>query len=435
MFGFFKKSVGKSSKSSKPNKGKKRSARYQKERKIAEGPDAKKRMVLAKSTDTHQEILYYLAEHDPDYKVRMAVAKNKSTPLQASTVLDKDVNENVRMALAYRLIDLLPELTENRHSQLYAFTVQSLGILALDEVLKIRKALSSTLKDHAHAPPNVVSKLAHDLEQDVSEPVLRFCIALTDDELIDILKSHPASWAVQAIAQRKTVSKRVSKGVIDRNDSKASKMLIENEGADITEELLMEIIEKARNYPEWHKPVATRNNLPVGVAKALAAFADDSVRDILNGRPDFDKKSIEEISEIFVRRMEFASSQDAVEDAPVMRAARMYKEGRLNEDTVSDALAMRDTEFVHAAIARLAKTSIPMVEKIFDMHAAKPIVSLCWLAGLPMRLALQLQQELGHVQAEELLYPKGGTDYPLTKDEMLWQLEFLGVESQHKLIR
>jgi len=46
-----------------------------------------------------------------------------------------------------------------------------------------------------------------------------------------------------------------------------------------------------------------------------------------------------------------------------------------------------------------------------------------------MRLALKLQQELGQVQTKELLYPRGGTDYPLTEEEMIWQLDFLGLEA------
>ena len=44
-----------------------------------------------------------------------------------------------------------------------------------------------------------------------------------------------------------------------------------------------------------------------------------------------------------------------------------------------------------------------------------------------MRFAFKLQQELGHVPADELIYPKEGTDYPMDDDEMKWQLEFLGM--------
>jgi hypothetical protein len=64
------------------------------------------------------------------------------------------------------------------------------------------------------------------------------------------------------------------------------------------------------------------------------------------------------------------------------------------------------------------------------LKAPKPIVAVCWRAGLSMRFALLLQQQLGQVQPTELLYPRGGTDYPLTKDELLWQLNFLGLKAR-----
>ncbi len=41
------------------------------------------------------------------------------------------------------------------------------------ELLKIRKALASTLKDHAYTPPKVAGQLARDVEREVSESTVR----------------------------------------------------------------------------------------------------------------------------------------------------------------------------------------------------------------------------------------------------------------------
>ena len=174
------------------------------EKDIARSGSPKKRLTLARDSQTSKEILYYLAENDPDPKVRRAVAENAAMPVQVSPVLATDRDQDVRLALAGRLVDLLPGMSQDKQSQLYAYVVQALGTLALDEVLKIRVALSSTLKDHAHTPPKIAGQLARDVEREVSEPILRFCAALSDDDLIGILKSHPASWVVQAIAGRRS---------------------------------------------------------------------------------------------------------------------------------------------------------------------------------------------------------------------------------------
>ena len=143
----------------------------------------------------------------------------------------------------------------------------------------------------------------------------------------------------------------------------------------------------------------------------------------------FDEASIEGIAVIFKRRLAFAGQQEREKEDPQKKIARLEKEGDLTEEMVSDALAMGERDFVYLAIARMAGTSPAMVKKIFSMKTGKPIVALCWRAGLTMRFALQLQKELGQVQARDLLYPRGGTDYPLTKDELIWQLEFLGLKA------
>ncbi len=405
-------------------------AKYDREKAIAMGGDLKARVSLAGDSKTHQEILYYLAQHDDDVKVKKALAMNVSTPVQASPILAGDSNEDVRFALAERLVKLLPELNHERQSQLYAFAVQALGTLALDEVLKIRKALSSTLQDYGEAPPDVVGALARDIEREVSEPILKFCTAVSDEVLLEILKEHPATWAVQAIAGRKKISKIISRAVIDTKDRPGGAVLIGNEGAEIDTKTLDIIIERAREYPEWQTHLAARATLPPKMAKTLAGFADRSVQKLLMERTDFDPKIKDELAETFKRRLDFAGEGDKLAHVtPEERVKKLAKEKRLNEETVADALAMRDRDFVCAAMAHLAQTDVKTVEKIFDLKTGKPIVALTWRAKLSMRFALRLQKEIGHVQPKDLVYPRDGTDYPLTHDEMVWQLDFLGIEA------
>ncbi len=401
---------------------------YSEQRESLQSAKVKERLSLAKNTETNKEILYYLAEHDPDPKVRKAVVQNESMPVHVSPVLAMDNDQDVRLALAKRLMGLLPDLSQDKHSQLYAFAVQALGTLALDEVLKIRIALSSTLKDHAYTPPKIAGQLARDVEREVSEPVLRFCAALSDEDLLDILKDHPEGWVVEAIARRDQVSEDVSEAVIETQDVPGGQALIENEGAQIGENLLQVIVDKAREFPEWQKPMALRKSLPLEAARELASFVDASVRDLLVQRGDFDAEEMEEISEVFRRRMDFASKNKVTESEPAqVRLQKAIEAGDVNEDALSDALGMRDYDFVIGGLAYLAKTQDAQVQKIMDMGAAKSITALCWKAGVSMRLALQLQKTMGKVQPKEMLYPKDGSDYPLSEEELQFQVDFLGL--------
>jgi uncharacterized protein (DUF2336 family) len=396
---------------------------YETQRTQAVQGSAAQRAKLAAGKRTQGEILYYLAEKDQDPAVRAAAARNPMTPFQAARILAADKNVDVRLALAERLVKMLPDISRDQHSQLYAYAVQTLGTLALDEVLKVRKALSSALKDHAHTPPKIAGQLARDMEREVAEPILRFCAALPDDDLLDILKQHPAGWAVDAIAGRPHVSGPVSRAVIDTDHAPGGKILLENKGAQIETDLLRDIIQKAREYPEWHEPLAVRKNLPPDMARHLAEFVDDKVRHILASRRDIDKSTVFEITQIVRRRVNFETQKGSVAD----KIVQMVKDGTLNESAVNDALAMRDKDFIVAALAVMVRTSEGNIRRVFDMRAARPICALCHRAGLSMRLCLALQQGVGQVPPKELLYPKGGVDYPLTDDDIKWQLDFLGL--------
>ena len=405
------------------------SSRYEREKVLAVSGSMKERLDLAKSRKTHPEILYFLAQNDPEPEVRRAVAGNELMPLHVSPFLATDNNMDVRMTLAARLVALLPALSEDKHSQLYAYAVQSLGTLALDEVLKIRLALSSTLKDHAFAPPKVAAQLARDVERDVSEPILRFCATLADRDLIEILKSHPASWVVQAIAGRSTVSKVVSAAVINVDDIPGGKVLLGNKGADISTDTLQEIVERAREHKEWQAPLVKRPGLSFSMAKELAEFVDASIRDMLVKRGDFDKDMANEIADVFRRRPDFIKGDPKKAETVEQRVNRLSKKGELNDTTVSDAMAVREYDFVYAALSKLTGYKVAELEEILASASAKPIVAICWKAGLSMRTALTMQQEMAKIAHQKLIYPKGGTDYPMTEDEMEWQIEFLGLEA------
>lgn len=397
--------------------------RYEQEKVVAKSGSTKERLKLAKSPQTHLEILYYLSE-DTDVKVRRAVAVNAATPLHVSRVLAEDEDIDVRLSLAERLLELLPELTEEQHGHLYAFAAQALGILALDEVLKVRLALSSVLKDKMYAPPKVAAQLARDIERRVSEPVLKLCSVIPDEDLIDILMEHPESWVVQAIAGRENLSGDISDAVFETGDVPGSKILIENNSAEISEDTLEKIIEKARLTPEWHKPLALRKHLPADIVLEVVEFVDHSVQKLIMERADFDKHTQESIRTMVKRRMQFLVDDKGRRIDPKKKVQDLYAQDKLDEDAVSDAIALRENGFVLDALSLKTGLDQVIIKRMIDTHSAKAVTALSWKAGFSMRFALQMQKDLAKVTPRELLYPRNGDAYPISEEDMKWQIEF-----------
>tara|TARA_B100001778_G_C18597680_1_gene635594 strand:+ start:1672 stop:2955 length:1284 start_codon:yes stop_codon:yes gene_type:complete len=401
--------------------------RYEQEKILAQSDNPKDRLRLAKSEDTHKEILYFLADQDDNEAVRKAVAKNHQTPIQASKVIAKDKSIDVRMALLRRLCDLLPDLSEEEYTHLYAHAVQALSNLALDEVLKIRKALASSLKDKAYCPPKLAATLAKDIEREVSEPILKYCVAIPDMDLIDILKATKYEWVARAIAQRETIADPVSKAVVDRADDfpKATEDLLKNKRAQINRDTMSLIIEKAKEMPEWHSPLAFRQDLPADMAQKIVSFVSQKIRKKMLARKDFDERTINTIEETTQRRAAFLTDENGKSVSVKQKLDALIKDNRLDEEAISDALGMREYEFVLKALAHLSKIQNKVIQKIVSTKTPKAAMALCWRAGMSTRFAVRFQTELVKIDPKEILYPKGGEVYPLTEDAMLFQLDFL----------
>ena len=80
--------------------------------------------------------------------------------------------------------------------------------------------------------------------------------------------------------------------------------------------------------------------------------------------------------------------------------------------------------FVSAAVALMAALPQEVVQKVASLEGAKGMTALAWKAGLSMRTGVQLQLRLARIAPSKILQPKGGSDFPMTPEEMDWQLDF-----------
>ena len=386
-------------------------------------PDPAVRRQVAENAAVTPEMLYLLAG-DPDPAVRRAVAAHRQTPAQVSPILASDQDVDVREVLLQRLLKLLPDLPPAQQGEVYLATVKALETLAHDEVLRIREALANTLKDVAYAPYSVVKTLAEDLEETVSRPILQLCATLTDEDLLDIISRQSDSWVLPAIAGRDPLSVAITNVIIEHAHEEAGGLLLDNRGAVIDEAGLEALVEQALGVPGWHPKLAGRTGLPNRLALRLAEFVEEAVLKILQGRKDFDAATRTEVASVTRRRLDYLQASKG-KQTPEARARAMLQKG-VDETAMFDAISWNDRPFVLAVLG--AKVGVPaaLIERIFATRAAKAVVAISWQAGFSMRLAMQLQR-LANVLPREMLNARNGQDYPLTSQEMRWQLELVGI--------
>ena len=264
---------------------------YEQARDLARDDDPSVRRLLAERDDLQPEILYFLAEDD-DPEVRRAVARNDTAPRQTNELFVKDQDEAVRLGLAEKICKLAPGLDGDDISKVQQSARDSLEALAKDQLVVVRQLLAETLKDVVDAPADVIRTLALDSAIEVAGPVLENSPVLTDEDLLMIIDSQPASGALSAISRRAEVSESVSDAVIGSDDVDAIGTLLANQSAQIREEALDDLIDRAPQNELWHKPLVARPKLPDGAAERMASFLADNLLEALTSRGDIDADSM-----------------------------------------------------------------------------------------------------------------------------------------------
>ncbi|MGB8841485.1 MAG: DUF2336 domain-containing protein, partial [Aliidongia sp.] len=172
----------------------------------------------------------------------------------------------------------------------------------------------------------------------------------------------------------------------------------------------------------WHEPLVQRPALSAAAAIRLASFVADRLVRMLQSRADLDPATTQAIATLLQDHPTLHPTAEAG-TSPLARARSHYANGTLSEDVLVAALGL-DQDFVIAALALRSRLPPAVVNKILVSHSAKGLTALSWKAGYTMRLALQLQIRLARLPPKARLNPNQGGSYPLTPEEMAWQIEF-----------
>lgn len=429
------------------NQGEAVSLSYEEARDLAAHDDVEVRRTLAARSDVPPEILYFLSV-DKATEVRRVAAANPAVPSKARLKMAGDADNQVRSDVAQRIGEISldtgsagADSTMKSKGEPSAVVIEILEILARDQVTRVRSILAETLKDIADAPPDVIKRLAMDTEIEVSGPVLEFSPVLTDEDLMEIIAAGPANGGVGAISRRSTVTERVADAVVGTNDIEAIADLLGNSSAQIREETLDGLVEQASEVELWHAPLVGRPKLPPRAARQLASIVADSLLHVLEDRTDFDDETMEAVKAMVHRRVsgdgaagggsEKGAPQGVAldylqQDPPIEMAQRLHKSGKLERKILNNAIQASDFGLVFAALVVRSGVNADVAKKILSDNSAKGVVALTWKCGLDMDIAVMIQKRMIHVPPADVL--KGsGKKFPLTEDDMNWQLEFFGV--------
>lgn len=377
---------------------------------------------LARRADADPDVLSFIAA-EGTAAARRAVAANPRAPAQTDRLLADDEDGDVRAELARKIGRLLPDLSRKASDRVSELTLETLQCLAEDELPRVREILAEEVKDLACVPTTVIAKLARDIEC-VAAPILEFSPLLSDADLIEIISSAQARYALSAIARRQALSASVSDAIANAMDIPSVAELLKNATARIRQKTLDKIIAQAERIREWHGPLVMRHDLSQRAIRRIASFVSAALIDELATRNGLDDSTRHTLK----LKMQERLDADGNFGSAVSVVAARHRAGTLDDRFVISAVQDGQRDIVLQALSLLAAVPTDVVDKILDSRLAKPVTALVWRAGLSMRVAFKIQTLLLHLPSAQLLPARGGVYFPLTDDEMRWHLSYFGLD-------
>ncbi|MDP4795971.1 MAG: DUF2336 domain-containing protein [Rhodospirillales bacterium] len=408
---------------------------YDQAKAIAHSGDDQARVNLAEQSDIAPELLYYLAG-DAVPEVRRAVAGNIAAPMHADVLLARDADAGVRATLAEKIAGpAAAGLYASDHLRELAYG--ALSLLAKDQVVRIRQTIAEALREVADAPPDVIRRLAWDVEAVVATPILKYSPVLNDSDLIEIILARPSPGSISAVSARIGVSADVSHAIVDSADIEGIAILLGNKSAQIREETLDRVIADAAHINVWHMPLAMRPKLPSKLAVKIARVVAEDVLKLMQTRMDLPDNVATAVRKVVLERLadgvavlpddllSVSPKGDGVQldDHNIFdKAAKLWAEGALDEAALVRELMEGDGKFAKAIIAVMADVPFVIVQQVCSGHSAKNCVALAWRAGLSAETATLMQEKLCRIKPDNVLRTVDGS-YPLSESEMIWQVD------------
>jgi uncharacterized protein (DUF2336 family) len=383
---------------------------------------------------TSPDILRQLAS-DPSVTVRASLALNPALPDQVIAILRQDTDARVRRILSRKIESLTPTLPDAARQRVQKDAVANLTALVADAALRIRTSIAESVRDMEDGPREIILRLAHDPAVMVCEPVIRFSPMLTQEDLVALIASGPPSTTVMAVANRPRIGPAVSDAIVGCANPEVICALLRNRTAQIREATLDALAAQSEEHTDWQEPLVRRPRLSSRAQRMLADIVSGHLLETLAARDDLDPK----VAVTLRRAMEpdrrisstpqVAATQSAGDpgsDMAFAQAQTLLRAGRIDDRAILDALRRNAALDANAILAAKAGVTMHTIERACGLRSAKAMVSLAWKAGFSAQTAVVLQTMLAQLAPDEILRPAQGAAFPLSEDEMRWQLAFLG---------
>lgn len=262
-----------------------------------------------------------------------------------------------------------------------AFAHKLLRLMADDAVAIVRRTLSVTLKNSTELPRAIAKKIIADIDN-VAIPVLVNSPVLTDEDLVEVLRSK-ASSKIIAIARRAKVSGTLVREIVRFGDSHAVAEVAANDGALIDPAFAATMLDLYHDDDLIKQAFIARKDLPVRVMEKLITMVSDEAAIVINRRHDLPMNlSVELAARARERATLDIVDDDLAERDMQLLIERLHNEGRLVPSIIIRMAGLGRMRLLKHALSTLS--GIRPAKAALMIHDGGPfgLKALCERAGM-----------------------------------------------------
>jgi len=256
--------------------------------------------------------------------------------------------------------------------------------LSRDAEQRVRGALSRNVKALPDLPKDVAVALAEDVAE-IATPILEESSVLTDSDLIRLIAGSDEQKQT-AIARRPSVSESVSDALVATGSENVVGTLVENEGAEISEQTMVGVLETFSGSERIKTGLVKRDAIPLTVAERLVTMVSEKLQAELIGRHGLDEETAANLITQSREKTTVGLAQGADMEAVWQLVTQLRANGRLTDTVLLRAACFGNLAFVEAGLSVLAGVPHENVQALVADPGGKGFKALYQKAGLPAGL-------------------------------------------------
>jgi uncharacterized protein (DUF2336 family) len=278
------------------------------------------------------------------------------TEMQDLLDLAHDKSVDGRSRLVQIVGDLFFDGTDVLSENERALMTDILRQLIHDVEMSVRRELADRLAGEFDAPPELVMALANDTIE-VAHNILLNSDVLQDLELIEIIQ-HQSYEHHLAIAARSKVSEAVSDALVETDNPEVIVTLIENEGAEISDNTLEYLVNQSKTTESYQRPLLERPEFGQNLAKRMYWWVSAALRQHIVANYKVDPTELDQKIESTIK--------DLLDDRGVSDNVGEIDMGSIQQASeLASRLASRNAITPMLLVQTLRKGKVSMFEGMF----------------------------------------------------------------------